>query len=517
MLVISVPILLFLLAAALTALRIMRPEFRFAWLMGSIGAFLAWLVVLIWRVQLPLTMPLPEWKPAELFEESISFFVDGLFYPYALAIITLTLSILLTTVAREDNPSSMAWAGTLSLGGFGLLAVTADNPLTLVMTWSAIDIADLITQLRSVQTPKASERVVIAFSTRVTGTLLLLWANMVSISNGASLSFNSMPGSTSIFLVLAAGLRLGVLPLHLSYTTDSTLRRGFGTMLRLVSAASSLVLLSHTPAIEDTTIKTIMLIMSTVAGLYGGWMWLRATDELSGRPFWVIGMGALAISAALNGNNQGSVAWGCALLLSGGMVFLTSVQHKILNRVLLLGVLGLLALPFTLTAAGWALEMPLIFQIPLLIAQAMLTSGFIRHIIRPGTRSDLESMPTWIRSIYPAGILLLLITQLGLGLWGWDGSLQIGGIIPAVSASLLTVGLFWLFPRIQTLSFIQPTAIKTQTAPRIDSVYRILWTFYLQLGNAGRFISNLLEGESGMIWVVLFIALFISYMQQGLR
>ena len=122
----------------------------------------------------------------------------------------------------------------------GYLAVTANNPLTLLLVWGALDITELIIQLRSVDGPSNNEKVVISFSTRALGIGLLLWANIVSIAQGSAFNFESIAPSSGLYLVAAAGLRLGVLPLHLPYSSESTLRRGLGTSLRLISAASSI-------------------------------------------------------------------------------------------------------------------------------------------------------------------------------------------------------------------------------------------------------------------------------------
>ena len=46
-------------------------------------------------------------------------------------------------------------------------------------------------------------------------------------------------------LLIAVGLRLGVLPLHIYYLHEPPLRRGLGSMLRFVPAAASLVLLAR--------------------------------------------------------------------------------------------------------------------------------------------------------------------------------------------------------------------------------------------------------------------------------
>src|SRR6185436_12766145 len=179
-----------------------------------------------------------------------------------------------------------------------------------------------IALLRSTAGPTASERVVLAFSTRAAGIGILLLANAVGIASGNRLDFVSMDPSSGLYLLVAAGLRLGVLPLHLPYSSDSRLRRGFGTTLRLVSAASSLVVLARIP--PDSIISPLtpfLLLLATLAALYGGWMWLRAPDELAGRAFWLIGMAALAVAAALQGNPTGATVWSCALLLSGAAIF----------------------------------------------------------------------------------------------------------------------------------------------------------------------------------------------------
>jgi hypothetical protein len=74
-----------------------------------------------------------------------------------------------------------------------------------------------------------------------------LWASMVSISAGTPMNFQDAPPQAGLYLLLAAGLRLGVLPLHLPYASEAAIRRGFGSALRLISAASSLILLARIP------------------------------------------------------------------------------------------------------------------------------------------------------------------------------------------------------------------------------------------------------------------------------
>lgn len=516
MLILVSCLLLFVTALALMVLLVVQPNARYAWLVAVGGGMMALVSVFLWLAQIPFDFSLPVWKPLTLFVNPISFRADGLSWPFAVSIAALTLTILLTVVARPAFTNSYTWAGTLALGGLGILAVTANNPLTLLMIWSALDITELLAQLRSVDGPVNNEKVVTSFSTRAFGSFLLLWANIVSISAGNAFNFQSIAPSSGLYLVVAAGLRLGVLPLHLPYSSESTLRRGFGTSLRLISAASSLVLLSHVPVGSLSSGLTPFLIaFGIVAAIYGGWMWLRAPDELTGRPYWIISLAALSVLSALSGNPLGAVAWGCALILVGGMLFLSSVQNVWLNRAMLVGVWSLSALPFSLTASAWIGTLG--FFIPFVIAaQALLIAGFVRHALRPGGRDSLDSQESWTRSVYPAGIILLIVLQLLLGFFGWDGSLQIGAWLQAIIVSVLTFGLIWATPRFRILNPIRAHWVSS-TVSRVDNAYKSLWAIYRLLARISATIIVTLEGESGIMWTLLFLVLFVSLMTQGAR
>jgi hypothetical protein len=517
MLILITTLILFATALSLGILQFTRPGFRYSWLIAVGGSFLAWISVILWEIQIPVSVALPPWQPANLFSAFPSFSADGLSWPYAFGLTTLSVAILLTASAREDFPSTLSWAGMLILCGLGLLAVTSSNALTLALMWAALDLAELITMLRSVKGPLASERTVIAFSARAAGIVLLLLADVVSNTVGGRADFASMPPQAGLLLLAAAGLRLGVLPLHLPYGSEPVLRRGTGTTLRLVTAASSLALLARIPATDLPSLVTVvLLILSTVAALYGSWMWMRAPDELAGRPFWLIGLGALAVASALGGNPRGATAWGTALILAGGTIFLASVQQVWLNRTLLIGAWALSALPFSLTATGWVTSSgALLLLLPaLLVSQALIITGFVRHALRSSTRASLESQPIWAKSVYPAGLGLLLAAQLLLGFWGWDGALQIGAWPAGLAASILTLGLLWATPRFPILNparahWVQPTSIS-----RLDQLYQNLWTLYRAAGRFSQTIADTLEGEGGIMWTLLFLILLVSLIVQ---
>lgn len=509
--------LLALTALLLVLLRLTVPENRYSWLIAAGGALLAWISVFIWPANMPIHLEFTIWQPALLFTQSPTFIADGISWAYALSISALCLAIITTSVVRPNFPRPFSWTGTLTLTALGLLAVTADNPVTLVLIWAGIDLVELTIQLRFVEDPRLSERVVIAFASRVGGTVLLLWASMVGAANNQALDFHTGLPQASLYLLIAAALRLGVFPLHLPYPSESAIRRGFGTGLRMISAASSLVLLARIPAGSILSPFTpYVTILVAFAAIYAGWIWLRSSDELSGRPYWLICCGALAVAAALRSNPVGAAAWGCGLVLSGGALFLSSEPNKWLIRCLWIAAFGISTLPLSLTATGWNTNDGsfILAGLPFVVAQAFLLAGFIRHIQRPGgSRVGYEDQPIWGRNIYPIGISVLLITIIGLGLFGWEGALRFGNLIAALAASILTFGLVWATPRFRVLNPVRAHWVGPDSS-LFDRGYRMLWNSYRQLGRLSNVFTNILEGESGIMWTLLFLALFVSFFSQ---
>jgi hypothetical protein len=511
---------LFVAALALLILQFAAPGFRYTWLIATASALFAWVSVFLWQMSLPMSLQFPAWQPTLLFSQSPTFVGDEIAWVFALSLTTLCFGIILTAAVRSNFPAPVNWVGILVLTALGVLAVAAANPLTLVLIWAALDISELVTQMRILEDPRLSERAVVAFAFRTTGTLVLLWAAMVSAASGHALDFRQAPPEAGLYLVLAAGLRLGMLPIRLPYPSESAMRRGFGTGLRMISVASSLILLARVPSSSlNSTLTPYLLILTALAAVYGAWMWLRAPDELSGRAFWIIGMGSLAIAAALRANPFGAAAWGCATVLSGGALFLSSEQNRWLTRALLIGAWTISSLPFSLTATGWnsgivgALLGWLAWPF-LIAAHAMLLAGFIRHSQRTGTAASNDDQPIWAKNAYPIGISLLLLVAILLGFFGWSGSLQLGNWFASILVAILVAALLWLTPRLRILNPVRAHWVRPATSTWVDWMYQAIWNLYRQLRRVSNGISNVLEGESGIMWTLVFLALFISFFSQ---
>ncbi len=503
---ILLPVLTLTLAALMMGiLHWTRPRTRAHWWLAVGTALVAWVAVWNWPAHVPTSITLTTWQP--LFPGGLRWLADGYSWPYALALTTLLLGVMLTSVLHIPI-RLLAWAGMFLLIVLGLLSVTAENLLTLILAWSALDLAELITMLRSTGGERAREAV-IAFAIRLTGIGLAAWAGA---RTDILLDFTSVPGEAGLYLLLAAGLRVGVLPLHLPYQQEPALRRDFGTILRLVSAASSLAVLARLPQSALTPLATPLWILSALAGLYGGYAWLRSSDEINGRPFLILGLASSALAATVRGNPAGATAWGVALILCGGFLFLYSARHRALFWLPLLSVFGLSALPFSISACGWLGQIP--FTWPLwtafLLAHSFVIGGYLRHASHAG-ESSIESYPRWAQVIYSLGLVIFPASTVMLGIWGWPGSRAVGIWWASLTALLLALVLLWLAERLIRWGSIPSSW--SRFSP-LASFYRWLRHIAARIEKLVAFVSEVLEGEGGMLWSFLLLALLASILAQ---
>jgi hypothetical protein len=295
--------------------------------------------------------------------------------------------------------------------------------------------------------------------------------------------------------------------------------------MRLISAAASLSLLARIPAGSISPAATAWLLFFTaLVGLVSGINWLRAPDLLEGRRFFLAGMGALAFAAALRGNAVGSAAWGSALVFCGGLSSLYTVHQRRLTIILLAAAFMLTALPFSLTASGWLGSVPIswVFWILLVPVQALMLAGYVSGLRRSG-EDILEDQPNWARSIYPAGLVLPLLSGLSLGLFGWEGARQIGVLPVALVATLLGGALGWFFWQIPGLRRAVQPAVRSGERLASGSAYifqaasAVTWGIYQTLGRFGSAVARTLEGDGGLLWTMVILVLFLSLFQTFLR
>jgi len=514
MLIVLPALILMTTALILVLLMLIKPGFRFHWLIATLGAFLSVVAVLLWQTKLAYTFSLPAWKPETIFLYSPSWLVDDVSWSYGLSLTALGLAAISTAVIRKLS-TPWNWASILFLVSIGLLTVSADNPLTLVIAWFAMDITELATLLRTVKEEK-SEELVVGFAIRLGGVFLLLWASIVSISSGSPLNFREIPDRAGILLLLAALLRLGVIPLHLPIY-DLEQRRGIITTLRLISAASGFSLIARIPSTAfPTDILPYLIIIIGIFTIISGWRWLQSTDELTGRPYLISGFGFLAITAMLFGNIQGSVAWGVSLILSGGLLFMYSSRGRSTSWLLFIGLWGLSALPFSLTASVWINRTDInnLLFIPNILGYSFILTGYFRHAFTKQGDIDIGLEPRWVQVIYPIGLSVLPFISITISLMDWFQTRSIGLWWVSSITLILSLFIYLLFNRFIKSSIM----MKLRYQPgKINFITDAFWAIYRFIHKIISLLTSILEGDGGMLWSIVIIVLFISIISQVLQ
>lgn len=501
-----------------------RPGFGISWLVASGTALAAWVVVLAWRLTLPLSLSLGNWQQA-LFNTSPVIIVDHATWTYAISLASLVLVVLLTDAARAQSsfPTS-TWSGSLALGAMGILAVSSGNPFTLLITWSAIDILEVAILLISPAGQRTSRQVVAAFSARVFGTMALVGAMMLTPEIAGSFSLLNLPVTVNVLLLLACGLRLGVFPPNLPLMREPRLQRGLGSLLRLIPASTSLILLVRLPeGIQAGSWQPVFVAVLTMTALISSLVWSLSKDEVAGRAYWVAGWASLAIMCVVQGIPSASLAYGAAMLLPGGLLFLYSVRTRLYLFLPALGIWVLSGLPFSPTASGWQGLQGTgfsVWTVVSIMALDCLILGFIRHAFRseePGGAPE-----KWMRAIYPLALLLLALTSIVLGIWGWVGSRTVGIWWIALPNAVLLAGVVVAVMRARRRMGVGLQRIGRFVA-MVTSVLRLNWLYqaagaiYRIISEVLNWVTVILEGDGGVLWALLALALLVSLSAVGGR
>ncbi len=493
----------------------------YPWFLALSGAALAWLSLLFSYFRLPLDLPLPFWQFGRYIDDIPALRLDRVSWSYAVAVATLALAVLLTDAARTRWFKPKDWASSMALTGFGLLAILAQNPMILLPAWAALDFLETWILLQLVSSSRHRERVVVVFTIRIAGLFFLLLAVMRAHYRGLALAFDAIPPEAGGYLMLAAGIRLGILPPHQAFLEEPRLSRSLGTIVRLIPIASTLVLLTRAADVGAPPAWTPYLVAAAImAALYGSSAWMRSKNELDGRPYWILGMAALAFISAVYRQPNASLAWGIGLILLGSILFLMSYRVPKLLFPGLLGLLGISALPFTPTWGGMAVYhiMPWFFHLPFLIAQVFFVIGYFRFS-RHAPKPDYKLEP-WAWVIYPLGLTIVPLTHFWIGWITYSRSLlALGWSSPIWWAGALTIGLAALVMRFVPRKLPLPPRVMSalQDFLSLGWLYRIFWWIYRAIGKLLASISLILEGEGGVLWALLILILLISVMvQRGL-
>jgi len=535
MILISIFGLLWLPAIALTISQAIKPNFARSWIIAIAGAALAWLGTFILRLYLPMEVELIRWLPESLYHSVIAFRIDYINWHYVVAILALCIAVILTDSSRTSTNTTPAnWAAALALTGLNLVSVMARGPLTMSIAWAITDLVELIYVLTFLRDSGSDGKVTTVYGVRLISTFVLVAATAVGWQVTAGLDFTQIPPTASLLFLLAAGLRLGVLPLNPPSQNIPELRRGTDLLLRFAPVVTALVLIAHLPSeilVLNQSLVSVISILTILAALYASAMWLTRANAIEGRPYWIVALSAFALQSALNGQADHSRVWGLALLLTGGVLFLFDPPIRRVRFIPLLGLIGLLGLPYTLAASGWSALLGdhlTAASIAMILCHAMLVGGYLRYIFE--SNSTVTGLEKYARITFPLGLILIIQTILVLNLVGWPDVLTVG----VWWGSAASIGLVLVGALVARKLGLQLTSdgfkakvpfyrLGHQVLNTLRVVFSLDWLyatarwFFARLSDVAGFFRLVLEGEAGVLWSLVFLLVMaiLIYTQVG--
>ena len=514
------PVIIFGLAAiGITALRWRGMRMGYIWLLPFVLTLATWLTLLILPV--PTSPQMQEWNWLKLAGEYITFqlIVDSTNWSFVFLLVSLVMVYFLTlTVRLVSEKRTILWVAWLLQGAIAVLAVTAGNLITLLLMWTLIDLLDYGFSRFVFKTvdPSLSPG---SFLPSMLAILLMMLAVVYSSEASGSLSVETLSMPSGVLLFFAALLHMGILPLRRPTNMDESVCQSFGFFNRLVLIVTGLALFSRLPVALFSPVFTQLMV---------AFFWLLSLSftilgykEKASLEYWCNALVCLAAIAVLGGQPLSTPAW-CAVICVGiGMHQFYRVRTTQLGIFTWLTVAAISALPFTIASnalQGLMQGNNLVWVILSLPIYALLLIDFSRKTGAEKERTG--QMEAWYQAVYLFGLFLLILVPFALVVknsnylanamqnW-WLGAvvaaLAIGG---RIIISKLTF-------RGKTIKRINVLVI------RIGRIFTFEWLadlyawLALIIQEVINFATQLLEGEGGIIWAIVILALMISLVAAG--
>jgi hypothetical protein len=134
--------------------------------------------------------------------------------------------------------------------------------------------------------------------------------------------------------------------------------------------------------------------------------------------------------------------------------------------------------------------------------------GFAHHSSQ--IKPEPSGLERWIKVVYPLGLLLIPIVQIGLG-WFYRPAISevplISWILGVLICTFALLGFLWQRRGGGIPQFI---ANRINAIINLDWIYFILRIIFDYFSRIILFLSKVMEGQGGVLWVFLWIVLILA-------
>jgi hypothetical protein len=510
-------IILFLLTASAVSLFLRYKGVRLAyiWMVFILTNSIVWLLLFIIQPEKISPLVLKNWikigsTPVDLILE-----LNNMNWPISVSYFTILVSYSLTSIARlRGNKSLYAWVEMAVLVLSGWLVILAGDYWSILITWTLIDFVELLFYLRyKILDP---DGFYLHFLVKFIGSMLLIYGISRSFQeNPQGLFRNNIEGVGTVIL-LAAILHSGILSNIQKKSSKNNYFQVSLIFLRIISFTASFYVLTY---ISDYRlsffIEIIIKILFFSVAIWGAYRWAMGSNESYGFQELLLAFGGMVGYLYLTGAGIAIVYWLIFMLMPIGWLFLYSDRDQRIYLFWFLCLFMMSGLPFSLTYQGLKIFLINSNSIDLLLITLpliLVIGGYIKHASKK--RGKFNYLEPWYQVFYLIGLFLPLISMSAVTLKNTRllADEFSGWWIGAVVLSLSIMVYFY-----QVKSENQVIQLKKNRELRVGNfsisshgMQIISEKIYFFFENILTFISKLFEGAGGILWAVVFLALFLT-------
>jgi hypothetical protein len=495
------------------------------WLVAASSTLVIWASLILFRIFMPSGIFLQKWIPGGISTDVIKLQLSTGSWVFAFLLVSLLCAIIFTETIRlgEDN-LLISWTGSMIITAVGLLAIQSQTFLAVVITWTLIDIVEIGILVRLLSQEKVQNAALVEFSLRVVGSLLIIAAMALTRSGDLTIESSALTGPAFLLVTLGAFLRLGVLPLHLSFTSSLPIKRGLGTLLRFISPLTVFTFLIQIGAPQQFSIVyKVIFLLSLVTTIYGAVMLFLSKGSITGRPYWMLFTSGLLLILFLRGETESIIALGIIMIVGGGLVFLNSSEFR--YKILFFSALfvSLAGFPYSPTMPLWQglLGSPLEgINFLIILATVTLFAGIYRNL------HNVDNAPLvsekWMRFFYGIGLGILFISPWITLVWRFS-IVRLVSYWWAPVCCLVFITLIFIFNKLKlgSIVFVNLTIRRISSIAKtignlIGEVFRFEWlaeilsAIYSIVLRVVQMLITALEGDGCLLWSLLFLVLITS-------
>ncbi len=494
-----------------------------AWMVMAASSLVLWLVVLLIDPGKGATLNWQDWFFSSGMHIGLLSQIGKQNWELIAALMTLHVAFIFTSGAKQEfGRDYILWILEALEIALTFLILTAADLWSLILAWTAMD-GFLFVYWSFFRKAAATEKIYRGFVIKFLGSILLVYITAQISGRGGSLLLSSLPAANSALVLLAALLHGGLFPLHVFEDQKINHQTVLDFLSMSLPFLSSMYLVCYLPNHQLTFVSGLLFSAAALAALiYFILMWVNSRDELWGSSWFLLAFGAF-VSYSFFSKTQGTLQdWFVVLILFLPWLLLYGQRGKKTSFFPILLLIAMSGLPFSMLSYGSSGLTVNEISIPTLVTlffHVSLLAGFIHFIFQK--KADFDELESSSRMVYLIGIF---ITMLAIGSFIFrtmgSPSDEISGIWAGIFAVILVLGYYFRKRAGENRGHVEARLGKVDSG-RIRAILSFEWLFNA-MGVVLNWIkplvtgfSMLLEGEGGVLWSIVFLALLVTLLKSG--